>query len=339
MVISSSRLVTARPRGLGFTSVVSLMALRTAILVLALLGTPQASWAQGPFDPAAPSGAEEFPEASSEQQTPAVPAAVVNRYPPCPTGFFRGNDPRNPNDAGFYFSTPRVVLYVGWFLFWVWTAQWVDRDSLSLKVRGLFWNGVIFATGVAGLLLALCAPRFFMALGILLLAQGLPLGLYIAERNSKVPESARVLTPAHLQNVGIRLLARIGIQVGGGALVQRAVGPDITFIGKSDRGRQEGTMRARQVESSRGFLAAKELVYDALLRRATDIHLEPKEGEISVRPRIDGVMYPSEPFDRGLGEAVINIFKVLGAMDITEKRKSQDGSFSAIVAITVGVVT
>jgi type II secretory ATPase GspE/PulE/Tfp pilus assembly ATPase PilB-like protein len=42
-------------------------------------------------------------------------------------------------------------------------------------------------------------------------------------------------------------------------------------------------------------------------------------------------MYPAEPFDRAMGESIINIFKVLGAMDITEKRRSQDGSFKAIL--------
>ena len=78
-------------------------------------------------------------------------------------------------------------------------------------------------------------------------------------------------------------------------------------------------------------MGAKELVYDAVMRRATDIHLEPKEDEMSIRIRIDGVMYPSEPFDRAIGEAIVNIFKVLAAMDITEKRRPQDGSFRAIV--------
>jgi type II secretory ATPase GspE/PulE/Tfp pilus assembly ATPase PilB-like protein len=76
-------------------------------------------------------------------------------------------------------------------------------------------------------------------------------------------------------------------------------------------------------------VTAKELVYDAIQRRATDVHFEPREDEYGVRYRIDGVMFPTEPLDRGMGESIINIFKVLGAMDITEKRKPQDGSFRA----------
>ena len=76
-------------------------------------------------------------------------------------------------------------------------------------------------------------------------------------------------------------------------------------------------------------MAAKELVYDAVLRRATDIHLEPTTEQLSVRYRIDGILHAAEPFDRPTGDAVINVFKVLSAMDISEKRKPQDGSFGA----------
>ncbi len=50
-----------------------------------------------------------------------------------------------------------------------------------------------------------------------------------------------------------------------------------------------------------------------------------------MRLRIDGVMYPAEPFDKAVGDAVVNIFKVLCAMDITERRRAQDGSFGALL--------
>ena len=85
----------------------------------------------------------------------------------------------------------------------------------------------------------------------------------------------------------------------------------------------------RQAEESRSFMGAKELVYDAVMRRATDIHLEPTTEQLSVRYRIDGILHAAEPFDRSTGDAVVNVFKVLSAMDISEKRKPQDGSFGA----------
>src|SRR5439155_3633741 len=61
----------------------------------------------------------------------------------------------------------------------------------------------------------------------------------------------------------------------------------------------------------------------------TDIHLEPTKQEMTVRYRIDGILHATDPFSRAMGDAVLNIFKVLADLDITEKRKPQDGSLSA----------
>jgi type II secretory ATPase GspE/PulE/Tfp pilus assembly ATPase PilB-like protein len=106
-------------------------------------------------------------------------------------------------------------------------------------------------------------------------------------------------------------------------------GPPIVFIGKQAATGKVDTDLADRAEQSPMILAAKELVYDAVLRRATDIHLEPTQDELSIRYRIDGILHKAEPFDRPTGDAVINIFKILAAMDISERRKPQDGSFAA----------
>ena len=68
---------------------------------------------------------------------------------------------------------------------------------------------------------------------LLLVAYGVPLGLYIKERNDRVPDSAKVMTPAHIQGLIIRGLARIGIHIAGKAARDSALGPPIRFIGKS----------------------------------------------------------------------------------------------------------
>ena len=273
---------------------------------------------------------------AGDSNSGARAAHEAGSYPPLPgaTAFSRGNVAPDPDEGGngglgFYVSLPRFLIVFGVFLLWTWTAEWVSGDSASLKVRSEFWNTVVFAAGFLGLLLALCMPQFFMGFILLALTYGVPAGLYVNERNAKVPQSSRVLTPDHLKKVAIRNLARVGIRIGSISSHDGSVGPDIVFIGKSETGTGDDG-RNRQVENSKGFLAAKELIYDALLRRCTDVHLEPHEDVLNVRMRIDGVMYPIEPFDRALGDAIVNIFKVLGAMDITERRRSLDGSFRAI---------
>lgn len=231
--------------------------------------------------------------------------------------------------VGYYLNLWRFVPIVALFFGWVWLGKWINQDASSLKVNSEFWNSAFFGGGLASMLIGVSMAPFSLGLLMSLALQGLPLGLYIRERNACVPESARLLTQKHIKSVVFRTLARMGLHLGGKKMKQQLLGPDIEFIGKTSTGRRD-TSRTSQVENSRGFLAAKELVYDAIIKRATDIHLEPKEDELQVRLRVDGVMYSVEPFDRALGDNVINIFKILGAMDITEKRKSLDGSFRAI---------
>lgn len=280
---------------------------------------------------AAPAGAN-APAPAANVNVPIV--SGIGQFPKHPVPFFRGNMPPNTQRgattvAGNYFSLMRLGTYVGLMVFWVWAAAWVNDDSGALKLRNQFWNSAMTCAGAGGLLLAITMPSFLVAFAFVALSTGSPLGLYIRERNAAVPEKSKVLTPEHLKKVAIRALARLGIRIGGEGDHGPVVGPDITFIGKTSTGKLDRD-RGKQVENSRGFVAAKELVYDSLIRRATDIHLEPTEEAMNIRMRIDGVMYPVEPFDRPLGDAVINIFKVLSAMDITEKRRSLDGSFRAI---------
>src|SRR5439155_13202321 len=105
----------------------------------------------------------------------------------------------------------------------------------------------------------------------------------------------------------------------------------IRFIGKSFNQSEEDKARVTRAEESKGYQLALEMVYDAIQLRATAIHMEPTKDEMTVRLRIDGILQAAPPFKRAQGDAVLNIFKVLAALDITEKRKPQDGSFSAQV--------
>lgn len=268
---------------------------------------------------------------TTETKRVVADVSAAGQYPPLPVPFFRGNDPNYANSQGFYFHFFKILLVVLLFLLWAKTSYWVDEDSRGLKGNTEFWSSLILITGGLGFLLVFCMPSFIVGFFLLMAAYGGPLGFYINERNSKVPDSSKVMTPEHIRNLTLRYLARMGIRVGGKQAQQAATGPEIRFIGRSATGRGDDPSSSRRVENSRGFLAAKELIYDAVMRRSTDVHLEPKEDEVGVRLRIDGVMYPTEGFDRSIGEAVLNIFKVLGAMDITERRRPQDGSFRAVM--------
>jgi len=268
------------------------------------------------------------PAGAPAPTTVGQPGTSASGYPRSPAGFYRGNA-EGGRASGFYFNPVSLVLILAFLLLWAHTTQWADEDGRSLKLNYEMWNSLIIMAGVFGFVAVVSVPAFILGFPLLLAAYGVPLGLYIKERNDRVPESAKVMTPAHIQGLIIRGFAKVGINLAPSKEARdSALGPPIRFMGKSDGKGNDGG-RSKQAEKSRGFVAAKELIYDAIMRRATDVHMEPKEDEYSARYRIDGVMYPTEPFDRAMGEGIINIFKVLGAMDITEKRKPQDGSFRA----------
>jgi type II secretory ATPase GspE/PulE/Tfp pilus assembly ATPase PilB-like protein len=70
-----------------------------------------------------------------------------------------------------------------------------------------------------------------------------------------------------------------------------------------------------------------QILKEAALRRATDIHLEPYADELRVRYRIDGVLYDakmSDPLTR-FQAAVISRIKIMADLSIAEKRLPQDG--------------
>jgi general secretion pathway protein E len=233
---------------------------------------------------------------------------------------------------GMYLNLFKFVPVVLIYILWAWTTDWVEHDTQELNnLKFPIWNSAVFFSGVLGLILALAIPMYFLGLGLLLLAYFIPLFTYIYARNQTVADDQKVLTAYHLGEVANDILHKLGMKplfnrdVG---TVDRA-GPPITFVGKSSTAGKEDPSRVRQAEESRSYMAAKELVYDAVLRRATDIHLEPTSEQLSVRYRIDGILHAAEPFDRPTGDAVVNVFKVLAAMDISEKRKPQDGSFGA----------
>ncbi len=63
----------------------------------------------------------------------------------------------------------------------------------------------------------------------------------------------------------------------------------------------------------------------AFEQRASDIHIEPRRGVGNVRFRIDGVLNHVYELPGDVGAAVTSRFKILGRMDVAEKRRPQDG--------------
>ncbi|MCE5185510.1 MAG: GspE/PulE family protein [Planctomycetaceae bacterium] len=69
------------------------------------------------------------------------------------------------------------------------------------------------------------------------------------------------------------------------------------------------------------------MLSQAIKSRASDIHIEPQEREMSIRMRVDGILTEMVPPPRKMQMAVIARIKILSEMDIAERRIPQDGRF------------
>ena len=67
------------------------------------------------------------------------------------------------------------------------------------------------------------------------------------------------------------------------------------------------------------------LIIDAINRRASDIHIRPKEHEVDILFRVDGSLMKIRSFDRSLLSASVARIKIIGGMNIAEHRVPQDG--------------
>ncbi len=76
---------------------------------------------------------------------------------------------------------------------------------------------------------------------------------------------------------------------------------------------------------------AMALLNTAVVERASDIHIEPKPGKALIRGRIDGEMADLEEIDATTCVMLISRFKALAGMDISERRKPQDGGMEVKV--------
>jgi len=69
-------------------------------------------------------------------------------------------------------------------------------------------------------------------------------------------------------------------------------------------------------------------IFNALQRRASDIHIETRDKEVVIKYRIDGVLYQAmEPIDKKFNATIISRIKIMSELDISEKRIPQDGRF------------
>src|SRR6266704_2356357 len=103
----------------------------------------------------------------------------------------------------------------------------------------------------------------------------------------------------------------------------------MTLVGEDEEGEETLTIDSiTQQESSPIIKLVDSIVFNAIQRRASDIHIETRDNEVVVKYRIDGVLYEAlDPIDKRHHSTIISRIKVMSELDIAEKRVPQDGRF------------
>ncbi len=73
------------------------------------------------------------------------------------------------------------------------------------------------------------------------------------------------------------------------------------------------------------------IIAQAVRDQASDIHIEPQEDRLRIRYRLDGILHDAMSLPLGVHAPLLSRVKVLGNLNIAERRRSQDGQFSVKV--------
>ena len=100
------------------------------------------------------------------------------------------------------------------------------------------------------------------------------------------------------------------------------------LVSEDEEGEETLTIDRISQDSSPIIKLVDSIVFNAIQRRASDVHIETQENVVVIKYRIDGVLYQAmDPIDKRHHGTIISRIKVMSELDIAEKRIPQDGRF------------
>ena len=103
---------------------------------------------------------------------------------------------------------------------------------------------------------------------------------------------------------------------------------ELQQVGEDEQGEDSLTVERLTGDISPVIRLVDSMIYTAIQRRASDIHVETQDDAVYVKYRIDGVLQSAmRPIDRQFHGPILSRIKVMAELDIAEKRVPQDGRF------------
>jgi type IV pilus assembly protein PilB len=102
----------------------------------------------------------------------------------------------------------------------------------------------------------------------------------------------------------------------------------LQLVSEDEEGEETLTIDRITQDASPIIKLVDSIVFNAIQRRASDVHIETQENVVVIKYRIDGVLYQAmDPIDKRHHGTIISRIKVMSELDIAEKRIPQDGRF------------
>ena len=199
----------------------------------------------------------------------------------------------------------------------------VSEQDIVTAVAGQMHIGVVDLTQTTPQPAALgLLPRDFIVRRRLM-----PLSL--DDNGSLVVAMTNPLDVISIDEIGMRTKKRVVPVICTESAFDEAVGIYFSSRGKLKDAREEAAQPAAGGEIDADIIEIVDsLLTDAARMDASDVHLEPAEDSLNVRCRIDGVLHEMREFPKELQAGIISRLKIMGNLDIAERRLPQDGRTS-----------
>ena len=167
----------------------------------------------------------------------------------------------------------------------------------------------------------------YMSNDELFLAMSDPMNFYAIEEVKKVVKKR--ITPMIATRDGVEHAIAVLYGNEGAAQAIEAMKREITVSDEDARQDQfSGNIIGDSVDDAPTIRLVNSIIDRAVHEHASDIHIEPMEKELQVRMRIDGMLRKTLTIPKDLQNSVISRIKIMGGMDIAERRIPQDGRFN-----------
>jgi len=263
--------------------------------------TPIATPTPGAIPDAPPTGASSA-TAAAPVESPSAAAATPTGTQENPTAAattpqtIAEPPPSPPHEHRWNFEWFLLALLAGGAI-WIRSLQWVQQDLFQRRIDPRLWT-----------LVALLLP----GLGAAIYAVAFRVADLLERRRSKTDAPATTAPQQDAPRDPASHLAARG-----------ATRRGFEFL---DTERKSVASNADR-EISSGLDHAGEMIEEALLEKASDVHIEPGPDGYRVRFRLDGVLHERMSYGTLDGRRVVTSLKTLAQIDVAEKRKAQDGHF------------